>query len=50
VIETPAEPFEAPEGVAPVSVQSDTASMIIPQARLLSNTTAPIPTVKSAFL
>jgi hypothetical protein len=49
VIPTPAESFGAPEGVAPVSAQSDTASMIIPQARLLSNTAAPIPTVKALF-
>ena len=49
MIATPAEPFEAPEGAAPVSVQSDTASMIIPQARLLSTTAALIPTVKAHF-
>jgi len=36
VIETLAEFFEAREGVA-ASVPSDAASMIIPQARLLSN-------------
>jgi hypothetical protein len=49
VIETPAEPFEAPEGEAPVSVQSDTAPMIIPQARLLSNRAASIPAMKAHF-
>jgi hypothetical protein len=49
VIETPAESFEAPEGVAPVSVQSATACMTIPQAYLLSTTAAPIPTVKAHF-
>jgi hypothetical protein len=49
VIETPAEPFEAPAGVAPVSVQSATACMIIPQAHLLSTTAALIPTVKAHF-
>jgi hypothetical protein len=45
----PAERFEAPAGGAPVSVQSDTAPMIIAQARLLSNTAAPIPKVKAHF-
>jgi len=49
VIETPAEPFEAPEGAAPVSAQSATACTIIPQAHLLSTTAAPIPTIKAHF-
>jgi hypothetical protein len=49
VIETSAESFEVPEGVAPVSVQSATACMTIPQAHLLSTTAAPIPTVKAHF-
>jgi len=49
VIEMPAEPFEAPEAAAPVSVQSATACMTIPQAHLLSTTAAPIPTVKAHF-
>jgi len=49
VIEPPAGSFEAPEGVAPVSVQSATACMTIPQAHLLSTTAAPIPTVKAHF-
>jgi hypothetical protein len=49
VIATPAESFEPPEGAAPVSAQSATASMIIPHARLLSTTAAPIPTVKAHF-
>ena len=39
MIETLAEFFEAREGVA-ASVPSDAASMIIPQARLLSNRAA----------
>jgi hypothetical protein len=37
MIETPAEPFEAREGAAAAYAHSSTASMTIPQARLLSN-------------
>ena len=37
MIETLAESFETCEGIAPTCVQSDAASMSIPQARLLSN-------------
>jgi hypothetical protein len=33
----PAESFETCEGIAPTCVQSDAASMTIPQAHLLSN-------------
>jgi hypothetical protein len=48
MIETSAESFKAREGVA-ASVPSDAASIIIPQAHLLSTTAAPIPTVKAHF-
>jgi hypothetical protein len=48
VIATLAESFRAREGVA-VSVPSDAACTIIPQARLLSTTAALIPTVKAHF-
>jgi hypothetical protein len=49
VIETLAESSEVREAAAPVSVQSDTASLTIPRAYLPSNSAAPIPNEKAHF-
>jgi hypothetical protein len=49
VIETLAESFRAREGVA-ASIQSDAASTIIPQARLLSNRAAHCSREKRIFV
>ena len=46
MIATPAKSFEVREGTAPVSVQSDTASLTIPEAHLPSNKAGPIPNKK----
>ena len=48
-METLAQSFEVGEGAAPVPVQSDTASLIIPRADLPSNRAAPIPNEKAHF-
>ncbi len=41
-METLAQSFEVREGATPVSVQSDTACLTIPQTYLASNRAAPI--------
>ena len=49
MIATPAKSFEVREGTVPVSVQSDTASLTIPEAHLPSNKAGPIPNKKALF-
>ena len=49
VMETLAQSFEVREGATPVSVQSDTAWLTIPQTYLASNRAAPIPDEKAHF-
>ena len=49
-METLAQSFEVREGAMPVSVQSDTAGLTIPQTYLASNRAAPNSRRESAFL
>jgi hypothetical protein len=49
-METLAQSFEVREGATPVSVQSDTAWLTIPQTYLASNRAAPFPMRKRIFV
>ena len=49
VMETLAQSFEVREGAAPVSVQSDTASLLIPRAHPPSKRAVLIPDKKAHF-
>jgi hypothetical protein len=48
-METLGQSFEVREGATPVSVQSDTGCLTMPQADLPSNRAAPMPNEKAHF-